>query len=381
MRDRCYGLLFVATAACSLPDVTFTPPGDAAAGGGTGDASQVDAQPGDAAPLCFGSFVRACFSTLPTAAETVPSGGLDIDTDASSLCDPAWHDACVIARKSFSVNGGLRGHGQRALVLISTGNGKLQISASGAIDVSSKRDGKAGAGALTAQDCQAGGPASAAGQYGGFGGTFRTTGGHGGAVGSGEGGTPAPGVKFPDHPRGGCPGGAGGPGANADGGDGGGAAGDGGGAVIIVAASVVIDGQINASGAAGRGGLTAGTGGGGGGGSGGLIVIEAGSLSGNGSLFANGGGGGQGGAVGINGDGDDGRESTGPLDPGTGGQNAGAAKLGGHGGNGSSGSFLGGFKGNAAQNASDGGGGGGGGGAGWIHAPSSTLTLSPPPPG
>jgi hypothetical protein len=369
-----------------MPDVTFTPPGDAVEDGGSSDASRAPSQ-------CVGSVFRACFSTVPTKGLAVGASSdgnpdnfttlvpdLDTDTDPSGSCDPAQRDACVIVGKGFSVYGELRGHGHRPLVLISTGNAVFHVFAGGVIDVSSRHDGKVGAGAQTAQDCQVGGPSSAEGQYGGFGGSFFATGGQGGAVGSGEGGTPAPGAKFPDHPQGGCPGGVGGGGENTA--DGGGAGGDGGGAVVIFAASVVVDGQINASGAAGRGGLTAGTGGGGGGGSGGLIVIEASSLSGNGSLFANGGGGGQGGALGVEGNGDDGRESTGPLVPGIGGQNPSATRIGGHGGNGSSGSSLGGFKGNAAQSASGGGGGGGGGGAGWIRAPgaAATLTLSPPAP-
>jgi hypothetical protein len=368
-----------------MPDVTFTLSDDAAGGPSTGDPARGPLQ-------CFGSLFRACFSTLPTKGLTVvgpdspgslgnsDSLGPDIDTDGSPSCDPAQNDACVVVAQGFSVYDAVRGHGSRPLVLISTGNAEFRVFAGGAVDVSSRHNGKVGAGALTAQQCQAAGPAAAAGQYGGFGGTFQTMGGQGGTVGSGEGGTPAPDMKFPDRARGGCPGGAGGSGASS--GDGGGAGGEAGGAVVIVAASVVVDGQINASGAAGRGGLTGGTGGGGGGGAGGLIVIEARSLSGNGWLFANGGGGGQGGAFGVEGAGDDGRESTGPVAPGTGGQNASATRLGGHGGNGSSGNFLGGLEGAAARNASRGGGGGGGGGAGWIKAPgaAATLTLSPPLP-
>ena len=85
MRDWCYGLALVATAACSMPDVGFHFSDDGGTGLGTGGASS----------HCFGSVFLTCLVTLPTRglivgapgsseiADNFDAIGPDIDTDAS----------------------------------------------------------------------------------------------------------------------------------------------------------------------------------------------------------------------------------------------------------------------------------------------------------
>jgi hypothetical protein len=334
--------------------------GDMMDGGMDGSDAPIDAQP------CFGPFLDVCLSALPTAAITISlvDNDLDINTElggsASTLCDAGISNYCVVAATAITVaaNKKIRGHGARPLVLVVLGT----LDLFGEIDVSSSTDGTVrGAGASMAVCASTEPPTPATGASGGFGGSFGGRGGDGEAV-SGNRGTAAPAVVgFPTSLQGGCPGGAG-----ASGGGGG----LGGGAVGIYAATVNLDGKINASGAGGSGGPRLKSGGGGGG-SGGMIVLDVPQsaivLGSSGRLFANGGGGGEGGAGADPGAGEgaDGNPSTGPNVPGTGG--SGGTDAGGNGGPGSSGTPRGGGT-AIGQSQDDGGGGAGGGGAGFIHA-------------
>lgn len=345
--------------------------------GGFGD----DDAPPDA-QLCFGTLVRVCFtnvSDVPQSPPDLAGSMIEIDTGASTLCNPNNDQAakyCVVAGKDFAVATGktIRAYGTRPLVLLSTTSfvlqGTVDVSSSHMVDVMGKH---IGAGANPA-GC--GGMAATA-DSGGFGGSFGGKGGDGTMVGGSAGHAADPLQTAPTELRGGCPGGNG---SASVGTVTPGVGGSGGGAVAIIATTgLQVDGQIDASGAAGTGGLVTKSGGGGGG-SGGMIVLDGlpNLLGPTGVLFANGGGGGQGGAgpTGNVGSGQDGRESTGPTDAGKGGRNS--TTDGGPGGDGSSGVTRGGNPGGQAQD--QGGGGGGGGGAGWIRAANVSGTNVAPPP-
>lgn len=333
----------------------------------------IDAMPD--AERCFGSYVKVCFtSTAPVAGLTLND---DIDTDGS-ICNTGNDQTtpyCVVAGAGLTIPTGktIRAYGSKPIIFLSTTTFQLI----GNIDVSSVRMSATtthltGAGAALAATCT--GNTAADHNSGGYGGTFGGKGGTGEGVGAAMGGqaTAAAG-SFPAL-RGGCPGGAG---STDTGGAIPGAGGAGGGAVMIIAQSIQIDGQINASGAGGRGGPNA-KAGGGGGGSGGMIVLEAAALTGAGMVWANGGGGGQGGAGGgggASGPGDDGMESPGPATVAIGGQNG--TREGGRGGAGSLGIRITGDQalGGAAGN---GGGGAGGGGAGVIYAPDLASAMISP---
>jgi hypothetical protein len=346
-------------------------------GGGDGpdgsDGSDDGSVPPDA-QQCFGPFLNVCLSALPTMPIVVSAvdSDLDINTDTgavASQCDPGISTSCVVAATAITVAATkkIRARGARPLVLVALANLELF----GEIDVSSSTDGTVrGAGASMVVCANANPPVPATGASGGFGGSFGGRGGDGEAV-SGNRGEAAPAVAFPSNLQGGCPGGAGASGS---------AGGLGGGAVGIYAATITLDGRINASGAGGRGGPQL-RGGGGGGGSGGMIVLDvpqsAITLGSNGRLFANGGGGAEGGTGTGTGVGDDGNASTGPNVPGTGGGDL--STPGGDGGPGSSGAARAG--GNAVgQSQDNGGGGAGGGGAGFIHAVGVTGSniIAPP---
>ncbi|MEO7729635.1 MAG: hypothetical protein ABIY55_01580 [Kofleriaceae bacterium] len=333
------------------------------------DAS-VDATARPDAQACFGTLPRICFTALPTAAVQIAAGTV-IDTTNSPMCNPDHDQAdkyCVIAGASFTIPTGitLRANGPKPLVLIST---TMKFDLSGSIDVSSKAGTNIGAGGNN-EDCVAGPVATlnsggAGGSSGGRGGDGKTIDGVGGIAVAGA-------TTFPTKLRGGCKGGAGA-------GDPIGTGGNGGGAVEIIGPEVLIGGQINASGAAGRGGGPKKCGGGGGG-SGGMIVIEAPviMLVGTATVFANGGGGAQGGEGKGGGDGADGGEALDPRVPALGGNRAGLS--GGAGAPGAAG--TGSKDGDAAVNAagSNGGGGGGGGASGFIRAPGATSTMIAPAP-
>lgn len=306
---------------------------------------------------CFGALVTICFREAPAARVRLIQA-MDIDTDASPLCDQANDQAahyCVIASASFELTAeaSVAAQGSLPLVLLST----TTFALGGSIDATSYHFGahRRAAGANPPGLCE--NAVAATGNSGGHGGSFGGQGGAGKPV-DGAGGVAAPAAGVPSMLRGGCPGDAG---STTSAGVAG-AGGSGGGAVAIIAAELRLDGAIVASGAGGTGG-PASKGGGGGGGSGGMIVLDVGSVvvGAGGRLVASGGGGGQGGAgAAIGADG--GETSTLAAAP----AGDGATASGGAGGSGSSGAELQGRA--AAGDALEGGGGGGGGGAGVIYA-------------
>jgi hypothetical protein len=318
-------------------------------------------------PLCFGSFAEVCLAGLPEAAITVNGGAtLTINTQPGSQdCVATTSDAgaCVVAAASISVDGTIRGIGPRPLVLLATGS--IVVNMNGVIDVASHR-GAAGAGAgANASRCVAGSTPTVI--TGGWGGSNATKGGDGDRAGSGStGGNASSALPRPVAALfGGC---AGGKGAGGTAGNGG----AGGGAVDLIAAVIVINGTVNASGA-GASGASDNSDGGGGGGSGGMIVLDAPDVTINGSakVFAQGGSGGEGGPSNISGNGSGG-DGTDPTVPG---QAAAGGIGGGSGGNGGDGATTtNGGNGGEDGGLGDDGGGGGGGGAGFI------ITTDPMPP-
>ncbi|HWO24313.1 MAG TPA: hypothetical protein VNO30_36465 [Kofleriaceae bacterium] len=340
-------------------DDASVPPGDGS--------STVDAPADTRSPWCFGSFVEICLAAAPGPAISVNAGDtLTIDTRDNSpdcVATTAGAGACVVAAASIAVNGTIRGQGPRPLVLLATG--AITINTGGLIDVASHRGNtNLGAGANPPQPrCMPGSPPTA--RTGGWGGSNASKGGDGNQAGAGSsGGNAANALSRPAAALfGGC---AGSKGAGNSGGSGG----AGGGAVDLIAAAIVINDTINASGA-GASGATDNGEGGGGGGSGGLIVLDAPEVTINGAakVFAQGGGGGEGGRSGGNGAGNDGADPTAPNQAAQGGNNAGS------GGDGGDGATTGnGGNGGDDTIATDDGGGGGGGGRGFI------ITTDPSPP-
>jgi len=340
----------------------------------------VDASPSTA--TCFGTTPRVCFESaalVPIQRLTLAS---DIDTAATTACDqhndqPAY---CIVAGSAITLPAGttVRAFGARALVLISTGAFEL----SGLLDVSST----SAAGALHPtgpgvpnRSCNVG-AFTATVNSGGFGGSFGGKGGDGQRQDTGAADNPiaAPAVSFPVALRAGC---AGGNGSTTTTGASVGQGGAGGGAVSIIASRLLLNGRINASGAAGTGGPLAKSGGGGGG-SGGMIILDTPALVTGPAfaLFANGGGGGQGGAFDEGqpkpGAGQSGTESTAPTVAGLGGHNLETA--GGAGGNGAAGANINGVSASQENLPGNAGGGAGGGGAGFIRAPGITTNIAPP---
>ena len=324
----------------------------------------------------FGTFVKVEFNSqadIPSA-DLAASSSLVVDTDTSVLCDAHNNQAlsyCVIVARNITISqtGVIRATGSKPLVLLATS----QLSFDGIIDVSSELGGSAGAGSLTA--CT--NTLDATGASGGYGGSGSDMGGDGEAISSGQRGRAAPLHELPPKLTGGCPGGGGGPVATV-----GGRGGSGGGAVAIIAASVRMNGKINASGAGGTGGTSAQQSGGGGGGAGGMIVIDSPAVTaGAGSiwLFANGGGGGQGGtATGLGtGSGANGGEATSPVTNVSGGNDGNHS--GGSGGDGSAGVHTRGEDGGLGAAENSGGGGGGGGAAGFILSPPIANAQFAPP--
>ncbi|HEX3765424.1 MAG TPA: hypothetical protein VHW23_42305 [Kofleriaceae bacterium] len=339
----------------------------------------------DAGSVCVGSLIPICFpaSALPTMARTL--GAFDIDTDmvgSGALCDQNNDQKaryCVVtgARITLPVDMTLTAHGDKPLVLLSTGAVELQ----GTIDVSSHVTGArlrgAGADPNDSQACAFAMPATVArAGGGGAGASLGTQGGAGGNPAAQVAGGGLPGNKLaavPSAVRGGCRGGDGtaNVGSPAAGGDGGGAI------AVIATLQIHLDGAtINASGGGGAGATRLAVNGGGGGGSGGMIVFDSPQpvvFGANSKLWANGGSGGQGSTATIDGAG--GGESSSPM---TAASSTSVAGGGGPGGAGSQGSKLG----TGGQDGpADGGGGGGGGGGGFIHGPGLTASdsISPPP--
>ncbi|CAN5219672.1 hypothetical protein BH11MYX1_BH11MYX1_05170 [soil metagenome] len=330
--------------------------------GSATDASLLDAKTYlDGPPsgvTCFGAgFGKTCFADadVPTVAVTITG---PIDTDTSTRCAatvigaPPW---CVIAGTDVTTTGSIAVTGSRPLVLVATG--MLTVEA---IDIASHlAPPRIGAGAVPTADttrCDPGTPPGNNG--GGAGGSFGTIGGTGGNTG----GIPGA-IEAPNAMRGGCAGQAGKSGTF-------GALGLGGGALYLVAQTqIIVNGTINASGAAGSG-STSGKGGGGGGGSGGLIGLDAPFVTNHGQIFANGGGGGEGSSTGTNGF--DGKEPT---------STASAAASGSHsnGGDGGAGGAV--TPAGAGGNAGNDGGGGAGGGAGAVRLfGATTITGNPVSP-
>ncbi|MEO8704133.1 MAG: hypothetical protein ABI867_29040 [Kofleriaceae bacterium] len=309
---------------------------------------------------CYGTgTVRVCFATAPAGALAVTG---TLSTDGTPPCAAnvvsGGDGLCVVAAGSISVAAGvtIRGTGTKPLVLVAD----LEIVIAGTIDVASHRQGGRGAGANFA-GCDIANQSTDGG--GGAGGSFRGTGGAGGAPGGNPPGTT---LAEPTQLHGGCQGHDGGQ-ATGDEGKGG----DGGGAVYFIGGTTIeveSTGVVNASGAGANNGDD-GTSGGGGGGSGGMIGFDATSIAIDGTVFANGGGGSEGSTSGGGG--------------GTGADSInGAAALGGTGGNGGDGGIgsAGVTLAGASGGTGTGGGGGGGGGAGTIvifGTKTGTGTVSP----
>ena len=329
--------------------------------------SETDAPADTSSPLCFGSFVGVCLVSSPGPSIMVNAGATrTIDTQAgSSDCVPTLPDvgACVVAAASITVSGTIRGTGPRPLVLLATGS--IVVNTGGVIDVASHRGvSSLGAGANPQPRCVPGLTPTA--RTGGWGGSNAGQGGDGNQAGTGStGGDAASALPRPTAALfGGC---AGFKGAGTSAGNGG----AGGGAVDLIAAAIIIDGAVNASGAGADGASDNGAGGGGAG-AGGLIVLDAPNVAINGSaqVFAQGGSGGEGGPPGSGAGGDG-------MDPTTPGQAAPGGSGGGPGGDGGAGATTGnaGDGGDDSIGNFDDGGGGGGGGAGFI------ITTDPTPPG
>jgi hypothetical protein len=257
--------MLVALSACAYP------PLHGLHGANTGDAKG-DGSP-DALGPEYGTFIKVGFPS-PSDVPTAPLMWLSdiaINTDGS-MCDTRNDQAsryCVIASSSITLASGktLIAHGSKPLVLLATSTFDLE----GTIDVSSKRGGTPGAGALAS--CPNTTPA--AGNSGGFGGSFGGKGGDGGTIAGtpdGTNGIAAPALPtLPTDLRGGCPGGNG---SSTTAGIAP-AGGSGGGAVLIIAVDKIqMNGTINASGSGGKGGPNMKSGGGGGG-SGGMIVLDS----------------------------------------------------------------------------------------------------------
>ena len=333
------------------------------------DGEDDSSAPGDTrSALCFGSFVEVCLVAAPGPPIMVNTGETrTIDTQlGSSDCAATMPDvgACVVAAASIAVNGTLRGTGARPLILLASDS--IVINSGGVIDVASHRGvAELGAGTNPQSRCVLGTMPTM--MTGGWGGSNAGKGGNGdvaGGPGSGGGGAAATLPRPTAALFGGC---AGSKGAGSAAGTGG----AGGGAVDLIAATIAVNGTVNASGA-GADGANNDSAGGGGGGSGGLIVLDAPDVTINGSaqVLAQGGGGGEGGPSG-GGKGGDG------MDPMTAGQAAPGGGAGGSGGDGGAGATTAGGGNGGSDNGlyTDDGGGGGGGGAGFI------ITTDPTPPG
>jgi hypothetical protein len=317
------------------------------------------------ASLCFDGFTRVCLQALPTMPLVVGSTmTIDTTTDCAETTMGTANGVCVVAATVIEVSAGatLRATGSRPLVLLAT----TSIVVTGTLDAASHRGGTAGPGANPAACPTGTAPTAAGGGGGGYGGTFVTLGGDGGeCLTRGAKGIAPTTAEVPVSLRGGCPGIAG---ASTNPG----AGGAGGGAVELNAASIMVSGSVNASGAGGQGG-TSNDSGGGGGGSGGMIVFDTATLAVTGMVMVQGGGGG--GGSGNSGSGTPGAD---PTVAGVGAAPGdGYHAVGGVGGAGGTGAIA-----TDAGDAEAGnliGGGGGGGGAGVTKGPNATTEMISPP--
>jgi hypothetical protein len=334
-----------------------------------GNACQGDL--GDAA--CFGTGIaRPCVPAVPPG-PLMLSGIIDTDRDARCIHvdQPVQGPTlCVIAGEQIVVSGPVHAVGTRPLVLVASET----ITVNFMLDARTLRtEAVTGAGASSCPTPTGLGEGGVG--AGGAGGSFQESGGAGGAAGGVPATMPATPVAFPDHVRGGCPGGAGGDGTSAVLGR----PGAGGGALYLIANDEIdVQAVIAANGAGGfleqvgadAFGARPG-GGGGGGGSGGLIVLEARTITlGSAARLVAVGGGGSGGG-GDQSSGFAGGDSDPAGTPITAPGGEGGMANGGNGGTGSPmTSMAGGPGGNGAL---AGGGGGGGGGPGYIKLLCSTC--------
>ncbi|HWO19532.1 MAG TPA: hypothetical protein VNO30_12180 [Kofleriaceae bacterium] len=352
---------------CSAADGDSCPDGFACGASGLCSVGG-NACPGDPGgpQVCFGEGIaKPCVPAVP-AGQVMLSG--TINTDADTRCvviaqRPGEPQLCVIGGQEIAIGKPVHAVGTRPLVLVATET----ITVTAMLDARSVRgEPVTGAGAIPCPAPLSVGEAGIG--AGGVGGSFGGGGGTG-AAGSGVPATaPTQPIPFPDHVRGGCPGGAGAEGTSAVVGKPGG----GGGALYLIAKRQIdVQAVIAANGAGAlldlpEIGARAG-GGGGGGGSGGLIVLEAPvvTFGGEARVLAMGGGGaGGGGTVASQAGGDSNPAASLPVSMLTAPGGLGGISNGGKGGNGSSMTSLDGADG--VEGTSEGGGGGGGGGAGYI---------------
>lgn len=258
------------------------------------------------APVCFGTgIVAVCLQQSPSSPLVLApaSGVLNTDTDCAEVVPQSGGPSlCVWSGTKLTVPGGVFATGSRPLVLLAVD--QVMLPATGILDASSSAAGKGAA--TTPLPCSAvgAGTQDEGGGAGGAGGSFGTVGGKGGdgdlnntTPGHAPGGTPDATIGVPLVLRGGCSGGPGGDGRETAGGVGG----AGGGAIALISTgSIVIEGNVFASGggggngAKGPGGGSGGSGGAGGG-PGGMILLDAPSIRITGRVVANGGAGGGGG--------------------------------------------------------------------------------------
>jgi len=224
--------------------------------------------------FCFGSGIaKPCVPTVPLGSLML-TGDLNTDTDGRciSVDQPVQGPKlCVLAGERIVVTGPVHATGSRPLVLVA--NETITVSAM--LDARSVRtETVPGAGASS---CASPFGLSEGGiGAGGAGGSFQGSGGAGGSASSVPGTAAAAATAFPDHVRGGCPGGGGGEGTGSTLSE----PGAGGGALYLIANKKIdVQAVIAANGAGALEalpdiGARLGAGGGGGG-SGGLIVLEA----------------------------------------------------------------------------------------------------------
>ncbi len=327
----------------------------------------------DGPEICFGTDIaRPCVPAVPPGSLML-SGVIHTDTDARCVRvdQPAQGPSlCVIAGEQIVVGGPVDAIGARPLVLVAS----KTITVSAMLDARSIRgEVTTGAGASS---CPTPSGLSEGGMgAGGAGGSFQGSGGAGGKCNSVPGTTPAAPVAFPDHVRGGCPGGGGGEGTGSMLSK----PGAGGGALYLIANDRIdVQSVISANGAGGfleppDFGARPGAGGGGGG-SGGLIVLEAPviTLGGAARLLAVGGGGSGGGGILMSKAGGDPDPTGSPFGSITAAGGAGGADNGGTGGDGSSMTSR---DGAAGMDGTIEGGGGGGGGSGFIKLICTTCST------
>jgi hypothetical protein len=345
--------------------------------GTTGD-DATDGPSPDVPDSCLGpSGFAVCLNPPPMGKFTFDAASVPIDTSpGGTACLTAqptgWvsqgqPDACFIAATLIEIDAPMRVTGGRPLVLVSTD--AIRIPSNGSIDAAAHRGASAVPPASPSADCMAPSPpmengGGNIGHGGGAGATFGTRGGPGGVGGAGQnqGGQPSAVIAVPTKLRAGCNGGFGGRGQGPVGPPGG----LGGGAVYLVAKNeIILDGFINASGAAGQAGEF--SSGGSGGGAGGMVMLHASMISGNGIIIANGGGGAGGSNVFTMANAGADPSPSSPTLPAAGGGGAGAP--GGQGFAGASQAAPG-----QSAGANNTGGGGGGGGGGYIR-----LNMQVPP--